>query len=95
MLRLCVDPARAVGQPFVVLLQESRFRVEADKPAQLQDADVPAALNASTLQQAAPPLHRPNHKLGNAVPRWAVKAPAPPHPHGDDQAGVYPCGVEP
>jgi hypothetical protein len=35
VLRLAVDPARAVGQPFVVLLQESRFRVVADKPAQL------------------------------------------------------------
>jgi hypothetical protein len=30
VLRLAVDPARVVGQPFVVLLQESSFRVEAD-----------------------------------------------------------------
>lgn len=30
VLRLAVEPARAVGQPFVVLLQESSFRVEAD-----------------------------------------------------------------
>jgi hypothetical protein len=50
VLRLAVDPARAVGQPFVVLLQESRFRVVADKPAQLQDADVRAALTSSTPQ---------------------------------------------
>lgn len=30
VLRLAVDPARAVGQSFVVLLQESSFRVDAD-----------------------------------------------------------------
>ncbi len=30
VLRLAVDPARVVGQPFVVLLQESSFRVDAD-----------------------------------------------------------------
>lgn len=30
VLRLAVDPARAAGQPFVVLLQESNFRVESD-----------------------------------------------------------------
>jgi transglutaminase-like putative cysteine protease len=30
VLRLAVDPARAGGAPFVVLLQESSFRVEAD-----------------------------------------------------------------
>ena len=30
VLRLAVDPARVAGQPFIVLLQESSFRVEAD-----------------------------------------------------------------
>ena len=30
VLRLAVDPARAAGQPFVVLLQESGFRLESD-----------------------------------------------------------------
>ncbi|WP_373069967.1 DUF3857 domain-containing transglutaminase family protein [Gemmatimonas sp.] len=30
VLRLAVDPARSLGQPFVVLLQESSFRVESD-----------------------------------------------------------------
>lgn len=30
VVRLAVDPARVVGQPLVVLLQESSFRVEAD-----------------------------------------------------------------
>ncbi len=133
VLRLAVDPARAVGQPLVVLLQESSFRVEADgrwqqrnrravqvvdesaarglaeqafafasshqtltiewvrvlrttgvvvanKPAQLQDADVPAAMaNPIYQDQRVRRLSLAGVTAGTVVDiAWSVKESASP-----------------
>jgi len=135
VLRLAVDPARAVGQPFVVLLQESSFRVDAggrwlqrnrravqvidenaarglaeqafafasshqtltiewvrvlrttgvvigDKPAQMQDADVPAAMaNPIYQDQRVRRLSLAGVTAGTVVDiAWSVLDTAPPRP---------------
>lgn len=135
VLRLAVDPARAAGQPFVVLLQQSSFHLDtngrwqqrnrravqvidenaarglaeqafafasshqtltiewvrvlrttgvviADKPAQMQDADVPAAMaNPIYQDQRVRRLSLAGVAAGTVIDiAWTVTDSAPPRP---------------
>jgi transglutaminase-like putative cysteine protease len=53
VLRLAVDPARATGQPVVVLLQESSFRVEADGRWQQRNRRVVQVIDESAARGLA------------------------------------------